>query len=54
MNLQLDLSKVDKTEISKNVHRQDLLESFVQIKSIRLKKMQKPSLKDFMDEVKAL
>jgi hypothetical protein len=51
---QLDLPKVDKDAFAKNIHRQELLESFEQMKSIRSKKMQKPNLNDFLDELKAL
>ena len=51
---QLDLPKIDRTEISKHLHKQELLESFEQMRSIRAKKIQKPSLNDFLDELEEL
>jgi hypothetical protein len=51
---QLDLPETDRSEVSKHFHRQELLESFEQIKSIRAERIQKPSLKGFLDELKKL
>ena len=51
---QLHLPMVDKDQITKQLHRQELLESFEEMRLIRDGKMPKPNLNDFLDELKEL